>query len=824
MFGISRIILPCILYHVVYPFVQQNPYSQLNINRRNQPVIGHKFLYATTYETSETTITTNASHIKDGWYRSHICSINCYNLGGIVRARDSHNHVEHAPPEADSTITLSLGTCPNFVVVTGESGSGKSMLISTTLSLILGGKKVSASLLPRPPYAAKAEVIMKLSEPHISMAFNKFKQEGIDTGLLSFCDIDKMTTLTLSRDLSIMERSKQGVKSTCKVNGKVVPVRTLRSIASAFIAVIDASVASVALSSQQQRMKIIDIGVSNQYPDLIQRVLLTRKQYREDRRKRELIQKELAQRILPKALVSNDPSQQEMKLDLLKHFVEELDAFENRIHSFRDKVKIAPYGHIYSSTSQNGKKVKTMSSDSLKNFYHAFISASWLDVSDEDKPISVLYTNLIGMRAALKKLDSQITAAQSACDIVSSLSSKNSMSNALESARNFLYEASEQDTLEDTVSRAFEQSHELLNGLENVLQKCRRFFEDDTNGPVATLLSMKTSFGVSVEDIDLLITDWGVLARKHGVTPYLLPSCHRSLRLELDGNVERSILLPQALEAEERSLHNFEGESKQLSDARTKICRELSISISQKLPSLGMEAIFISRLNKGVRKCSDATVGILGVDSVDFLLLNKETLTNDEGATIWDKNEEYQQLLDVVGSSGEKARVLLCIETSIPGSVGACIVDQNPSEFETIQESMTHESVHPLVAILYDEIDAHVGGRALVSMGKMLLEQTRETISSSTYPKKRGQVISITHSPSLAALADRHLVVRKVKQDSTQLSDVIEVSVTCVEGDERTKELARMASGDIAVDEAEIFARALLRDSFKIEEDSGMLL
>ena len=78
-------------------------------------------------------------------------------------------------------------------------------------------------------------------------------------------------------------------------------------------------------------------------------------------------------------------------------------------------------------------------------------------------------------------------------------------------------------------------------------------------------------------------------------------------------------------------------------------------------------------------------------------------------------------------------------------------------------------------------------------------------------------MISITHSPSLAALADLHLVVRKAEQNSSQLSDVIEVSVACVEGEERTRELARMASGDIAVDEAEIFAKALLRDRSDFE-------
>ena len=47
----------------------------------------------------------------------------------------------------------------------------------------------------------------------------------------------------------------------------------------------------------------------------------------------------------------------------------------------------------------------------------------------------------------------------------------------------------------------------------------------------------------------------------------------------------------------------------------------------------------------------------------------------------------------------------------------------------------------------------------------------------------------------------------------------VEVAVCCVEGDARRKELARMASGDSAEEEAELFADALLKEGERRKND-----
>ena len=92
-----------------------------------------------------------------------------------------------------------------------------------------------------------------------------------------------------------------------------------------------------------------------------------------------------------------------------------------------------------------------------------------------------------------------------------------------------------------------------------------------------------------------------------------------------------------------------------------------------------------------------------------------------------------------------------------------------------------------------------------MGLQKLLLDQTR------TSSETRGsQVVTITHCPSLAAMADRHIVVQKLRSKSKSES-AIEVAVLPVDGKWRYKELARMASGDLATPEAEAFAQALLR-------------
>jgi DNA repair protein RecN (Recombination protein N) len=81
--------------------------------------------------------------------------------------------------------------------------------------------------------------------------------------------------------------------------------------------------------------------------------------------------------------------------------------------------------------------------------------------------------------------------------------------------------------------------------------------------------------------------------------------------------------------------------------------------------------------------------------------------------------------------------------------------------------------------LVFDEIDQGVGGEVGVTLGQALAEVG-----------ERHQVLVITHLPTIAARADRHLVVSKRTRDGLATSDVARLH-----GEDRVVELARMLGG-----------------------------
>ncbi len=81
--------------------------------------------------------------------------------------------------------------------------------------------------------------------------------------------------------------------------------------------------------------------------------------------------------------------------------------------------------------------------------------------------------------------------------------------------------------------------------------------------------------------------------------------------------------------------------------------------------------------------------------------------------------------------------------------------------------------------MVFDEVDAGVGGRAAVEVGRRLARLARTH-----------QVICITHLPQVAAFADRHLVVRKADDGSVTRSGVL-----TLDDSGRVRELSRMLAG-----------------------------
>jgi len=110
--------------------------------------------------------------------------------------------------------------------------------------------------------------------------------------------------------------------------------------------------------------------------------------------------------------------------------------------------------------------------------------------------------------------------------------------------------------------------------------------------------------------------------------------------------------------------------------------------------------------------------------------------------------------LNKVASGGELSRVMLALEVVIA-------------------------EAEPIGTYIFDEVDAGVGGKAAIEVGRRLSKLS-----------KSAQVIVITHLAQVAAWADNHLVVKKSENGLVTQSDVMEVRAT-----ERKIEIARMLSG-----------------------------
>ena len=88
----------------------------------------------------------------------------------------------------------------------------------------------------------------------------------------------------------------------------------------------------------------------------------------------------------------------------------------------------------------------------------------------------------------------------------------------------------------------------------------------------------------------------------------------------------------------------------------------------------------------------------------------------------------------------------------------------------------------PVPTLVFDEVDAGVGGRAAVEVGRRLARLAGER-----------QVLVVTHLAQVAAFADRHIVVDKPAPG--ERSGVVASDVRMVTDDDRVTELARMLAG-----------------------------
>jgi DNA repair protein RecN (Recombination protein N) len=184
-----------------------------------------------------------------------------------------------------------------------------------------------------------------------------------------------------------------------------------------------------------------------------------------------------------------------------------------------------------------------------------------------------------------------------------------------------------------------------------------------------------------------------------------------------------------------------------LSKLRGAAAARLEVAVGAELAGLAMpHAALVVALSRRddphgiVIDGSSVAFGPSGVDEVELQLVAHE------GAPA--------RPLHRGASGGELSRVMLALEIVLAGA-------------------------DPVPTFVFDEVDAGVGGRAAVEVGRRLA-----SLATSA------QVLVVTHLPQVAAFADRHVVVAKPDRGLVTSS-----AVALADGDDRLRELSRMLGG-----------------------------
>ena len=245
------------------------------------------------------------------------------------------------------------------------------------------------------------------------------------------------------------------------------------------------------------------------------------------------------------------------------------------------------------------------------------------------------------------------------------------------------------------------------------------------------------------------------LTRTHGgdVAQVLAWAEEAGLRLlELDGGQDRAAELRTRVAALDDELAALQAT---LTAARAEAAGRLAAVVTSELAGLAMAG---ARLEVVVEPADAPSA--TGADRVEMLLVPHA------GAPA--------RPLGKGASGGELSRVMLALEVALATAGGA---GDAPGTF------------------VFDEVDAGVGGRSAIEVGRRLAELARG-----------GQVLVVTHLAQVAAFADTHLVVSKSADDGL----VTATNLTEVTGPDRVRELARMLAGQEDSSAAQAHAAELL--------------
>ena len=242
-----------------------------------------------------------------------------------------------------------------------------------------------------------------------------------------------------------------------------------------------------------------------------------------------------------------------------------------------------------------------------------------------------------------------------------------------------------------------------------------------------------------LQELDERLSAWMSLSKRYRRPPAELPALLQQWKSEL-----RALDAAADLEGLERALKEaqaaFNTEARRVSTQRKAAAPKLAAAVTQAMQQLGMSG---GRFEVALTM-QDAPQSF-GLESAEFLV------AGHAGST--------PRPMAKVASGGELSRIALAIAVT------------------TSQLSQSGEAAGTLI---FDEVDAGVGGAVADTVGRLMKQLGRDR-----------QVMAVTHLPQVAACADHHFVVSKALRDGSTRSDV-----TPVNGEARVAEVARMLGGE----------------------------
>ena len=243
---------------------------------------------------------------------------------------------------------------------------------------------------------------------------------------------------------------------------------------------------------------------------------------------------------------------------------------------------------------------------------------------------------------------------------------------------------------------------------------------------------------LELSQLETRISELSGVKKKYGPSLTDVINWHAQALVELESLQNRDSRMSE-LEGEiEEALAVMSKEAEALSKERAQTAKKLKASIESELSALAMPYAQVAIELDSLADPDSWTRS--GKDQIMFML------AAHEGAKFLPLSKS--------ASGGELSRVMLAIEVALAGE-------------------------DPVPTMIFDEVDAGIGGAVAVEVGRRLAALAEHT-----------QVIVVTHLPQVAAFADRHLVVEKKAQAKS-----VQTTVARVQGEERVREITRMLSG-----------------------------